>query len=1145
MVIRLLTSTILLAGAVTATQAQVPVVNPDFALGGDPPTGWTLNTGTGMVVAGDAGGRAVAIVGDGESSNRWESAPIDLVPGGIYRLTARGRSQGASGGTATMGVTWANLDLGTMPDDWRTYSLVFRAPVAAPATARIHLGQWHVNGTVMFGQVSLVPVQPVYQPVGADAFLGASEVLTGDNYSYHPAFGKDGPNSRALVNSTAGFNSSRWTMGANDEVIYRHHVDSRRQTGATLSVGIGHYTAGRLVVEASPDGQTWTQVGELSGLEGLTEPLPAALFPADEIWVRLRANDTASLQVYSYEYKATVDPAVDDAYHAGGTRYLAELSTVPGLDLTIVDAGAALPGLDNLLNATVGAAPAGTTLTVNVLDAAGQVVSAGDAHPLAAGPLALTYRVPTSGDWTVRLTSNNGYESELAVYVPALHRADYGALLPDSSDNVGLWWCSSGWKVSRLRGLPTEQADSLVIRTARNEAEAAQFVLRPTTDLTGLTVAVGDLAGPGGATLPATQVEVLQVGYVPIAQPTDSTGAVGDWPDPLPPIEGALNLRAETNQPFWVRVTCPTGQAPGLYRGAVQLNADAYQAHVPLEVEVFDLTLPDKLSCETAFGFSAGEVFAYHGLTTDEQRREVIDLYLQSFAAHRISPYNPAPLDPLRVTWQGGPDWTGGQADTEVVYAGRQSRRLTDDSPGGVVQLNFDRLIPIPAGGLRLEGYYRTASADEPTLVTLTHFDTSDTWMSGRNLDTRLPGSTEWQPFTIEATTFPEGATSVRLGLWATPWTEEGDLLGTTWYDDIRVTAIGDGTVLLSENFEDEDETAPVPVFDFSGWDVGLAKAFSEYHFSSIRLPAQGMGGGTFHDRVDPQIQGYGPETPQFQAAFRAYWEGIEDYLREKGWLDYAYTYWFDEPDPKDYQFVMDGMLRLKETVPDIRRMLTEQPEDELLGGPNLWCPLTPEYPDEEAAALRAAGDEFWWYVCTGPKAPYATLFIDKAATEMRVWLWQTWQRRIKGILVWQSNYWNSSVAYPDQRQNPYTDPMSWVSGYSTPSGTRSPWGNGDGRFYYPPQAAAAGDPAEPVIAGPVDSLRWEMLRDGLEDYEYLHMLATAIEQQPAAERAAYEPLLEVPAEVTSSLTSFTSDPTPIEARRLEIARALEAIGGR
>jgi hypothetical protein len=226
--------------------------------------------------------------------------------------------------------------------------------------------------------------------------------------------------------------------------------------------------------------------------------------------------------------------------------------------------------------------------------------------------------------------------------------------------------------------------------------------------------------------------------------------------------------------------------------------------------------------------------------------------------------------------------------------------------------------------------------------------------------------------------------------------------------------------------------------------------------------------------------------------------------------------------------------------------MLTEQPEPALYDGPNLWCPLTPEFANmEKVEARRKAGDRFWWYICCGPRAPYCTLFIDHPGTELRVWLWQTWHRQVEGILIWESTYWTSSAAYPDRGapQNPYTDPMSWVSGYDTPAGTKSPWGNGDGRFLYPPEAAAGGQQTETVLDGPVDSQRWEMLRDGIEDFEYLAMLKRLLDvrrgQLTPDATARYEALLEVPDTISTDLTQFTQDPAPIERHRDAVARGI------
>ena len=103
--------------------------------------------------------------------------------------------------------------------------------------------------------------------------------------------------------------------------------------------------------------------------------------------------------------------------------------------------------------------------------------------------------------------------------------APYGELLAASTEQVGLWWVSSGWKINPDRPLPKTKGRTIMIRAARNEAEAAQLVVRPTVFLRGLTVRAGELTGPGGATIPAKNVEVLRVKS--IAQPFKQFSGVG------------------------------------------------------------------------------------------------------------------------------------------------------------------------------------------------------------------------------------------------------------------------------------------------------------------------------------------------------------------------------------------------------------------------------------------------------------------------------------------------------------------------------------------------------------------------------------------------------------------------------------------
>ncbi|MCD6339142.1 MAG: DUF4091 domain-containing protein, partial [Verrucomicrobia bacterium] len=623
--------------------------------------------------------------------------------------------------------------------------------------------------------------------------------------------------------------------------------------------------------------------------------------------------------------------------------------------------------------------------------------------------LSLRWALPGAGDWRVvaALGNRRGARAEAAVYAPFLYSAGYGERLPASDAAADLWWASSGWKIPPERPAPRREGRALRISLARNEAEAVQLVVRPKRELEGFVAEVaGPAVGPQGAKIPTEAIEILRERYVFVRRPTDRIGWAGEWPDPLPPLRGSLRLAPGRNQPLWIRVTAPRGIPAGEYLARIRLRARDWSRSAPLRIRVYDFDLPDRMTCSTAFGFSPGNVWRYQKLTDETLRRKVLKLYLDDFAAHHISPYDPAPLDPFRVRWP-----------------------------------KRDK-----------------ASGKPPTREDLT------------------------------------------------------------------------------------------PSIDWSAWDRAMEEAIDRRGFNSFRLPIVGMGGGTFHSRREPSLLGYPETAPEYRIAFNAYCRQVQEHLRAKGWLDEAYVYWFDEPDPKDYAFVMNGFRKLKAAAPDLRRMLTEEVEPELIGGPNIWCPLTPRFDPAKAAERRKFGEQFWWYICTGPKAPYCGLFIDHPGTELRVWLWQTWKRRIDGILIWQTTYWTSSAAYPDPKrpQNPYEDPMSWVSGYSTPAGTKRPWGNGDGRFLYPPEAAADGRPEKPVVEGPVDSIRWEMLRDGIEDYEYCAILERLVREKAGrlspTERDRFARLLDVPPEITSSLTSFTRDPAPIEQRRDRLAKAIERL---
>lgn len=992
------------------------LANGGFEAGAATPDGWRLQGAPGarLPQGGSGGGACIRIGGESAADGTWVSDPVGFRPGHCYRLSLRAAGEGASGGTALCGTPFANVDIGIPGAAWQRHGHVFTVPYGKEGRdAPVRLGVWQLQGQVLFDDARLVPVEPVYALTEGIA-LGEGERLDAGRYRFDAPFRSEGRNhSRPLSGFTARFNTDRWCFDAGTAVTYRHTVTGYVMRTARVSVNCGQYASGRLVIEFSADGKTWQPAGALTNAGNLTVSVPDTLLPAAAVSVRLRGmKASCSIQVHGYRFDAEVEGPARSL--AGSTRYVESVSREPNPRVRVIGLGEALPGGANVAVLQVRHAGAGP------LTNEARVVFAGGDRPVRSYPVPVTlpgpgaydvripYEAPSAGEWEMSVEWGEAFAARCTVTVPLLYDDSYGERLPVNSPLLTLWRAAPGWKIPRHRPVPRAFAKSLSLRLARKEWEAVQLVVSPQTALSNLTVTVTDLVY-GKDRIPASQVGVSRVGYVPVEQPSDAAGAKGWWPDPLLPQEGPLLAAAGEHHPFWIRVRAPDHIPAGIYRGTVTVQADGIRVTTVLNAEVYDFTLPDTMTCETAFGFNAHAAWRYHKATEPVQRRAVLDRYLRCLGDYRLSPYDPAPMDRWSVTWR-----------------------------------NFDA---------------RTGKPDAGKTVA-----------------------------------------------------------------DIE------------------------PVFRWDEWDAAMTRAVESNRFNTFRIRIEGLGGGTFHARTEPSLLGFAGGTPEYELLMGKYLRGIESHLREKGWLDKAFVYWFDEPDPKDYGFVMNGMNTLKRHAPGLRRMLTEQIEPKLFGGPGIWCPLTPSLNKPGLEERRKAGDRFWWYICCGPKAPYVTEFIDHAGPALRVWLWQTWAERVAGILIWETVYWTSDTAYPEagKPQNPYTDPMSWTTGYGVPRGTKRPWGNGDGRFLYPPPAAADGNPAGPVPDAPVPSLRLEMLRDGIEDYEYFVILRRLLHEKGGRldprTRQNLEVLLTVPAEVSAGLTEFTRDPAPIETHRDKLARAIVSL---
>lgn len=987
--------TVSCAGLPAADVTLVP--NARFEQGDQSPAHWQL-TGKGRWVD----KKWLEVTGNGDDSSYWRCDGFSFQPRRLYQFRTLARRTSGSG-TAITGPTFANRDQSKVTRNWQWIGHVFRAPEEIDGNY-LRLGHWHATGAIQFDAIEIAPVVPVHRQF-TGLTLGEGESIQDGEYAFAGTFSHRGSNyHRTLDSATASFNSDRWVFGAGSQITYRFALPGHEFQAGSVQANVNYYVRGSCQVEASRDGQSWHQLALQEGLGTAVAELPGELLPAKELLVRLRpSNDTGYFQVNRVDFRARLSGPAPDAVGETLFAEIEESSDEMSFESMTIHRDSNT-GNDVLRMSVKNAGSQTQQVTLNVQDPLLDAPAA-NSQEVEAGKTSRFDAVLSAGksgerDMRFCVVAADGSTSaaKLTITVPDFYRTDYGTRIPGVTGDTAVWWCDAMHKVPRRRPLPDATAPAAQLEAARHDYEAVQIVVRPTKPLEGLVASVSPLAGPDGAKIPADNVRILQVYYHFVHHPTDHTGLREWWPDALPPLDEPIDVAAGQNQPLWILVHVPPDAAPGDYAGQISLSAKGFSAKVPLHLHVWDFALPKRNHLETNYGLSVGNIFRYHGLKTEADKRKVLDLYLRSFAEHRISPYDPTPLDPIRVKF------------------------LSDQDP-------------------------------------------------------------------------------------------------------------------------------PRAELDFSAFDRAMEHAVEQYGFTGYRLPIQGMGGGTFHSRYPPKIGSFGEETPQYKVMFASYVGQVEKHLRDKGWLNMAYVYWFDEPAPRDYGFVAGGMRRLRQYAPGLRRMLTEEPGDNALAGlVDIWCPVSHNYEHEEAEKRRVDRERFWWYVCTGPKAPYCTLFIDHPATELRIWHWQTWQRSIVGTLVWQSNYWTSSAAFPDEAQNPYEDPMGYVSGYSTPRGVRRYWGNGDGRFIYPPLAAAVPGKSgsEPVIAPPVSSIRWETIREGVEDYEYLYLLRELIDKNrdrlSVDQLRPYQALLEVPSAITTDMTTFTTDPTPIYDHRRAIAEAIEAL---
>jgi hypothetical protein len=267
----------------------------------------------------------------------------------------------------------------------------------------------------------------------------------------------------------------------------------------------------------------------------------------------------------------------------------------------------------------------------------------------------------------------------------------------------------------------------------------------------------------------------------------------------------------------------------------------------------------------------------------------------------------------------------------------------------------------------------------------------------------------------------------------------------------------------------------------------------------------------------------YSNKWPQDEPAFAAlmdWYRSAAIALRAEGLLDDAYVYAWDEPRP-GLPRVERILGALRAAAPDLRRLLAldEAPDPvehaSWLRDADILCLRITAWDPGLARTYRSLGKELWLYVAT-PSPPRPALVVDYPAMAHRILPWMCRKLGASGLLFWSVNFW---------RVDPWKDTNDFVDDQ-----------NLAGTLYYP------------GAQGPVPSIRLEVLRDGIEDHDYLSLLDELVARARARGLRdgvlldEAEALARVPPEVVRSPREFTRDAATLLSRREAVAGMIERL---
>ncbi len=205
-----------------------------------------------------------------------------------------------------------------------------------------------------------------------------------------------------------------------------------------------------------------------------------------------------------------------------------------------------------------------------------------------------------------------------------------------------LWWAYNTENFMQDYEYDYDRDSTLRIHGIKGEVESAQLIVTPDKDIVSFDFSVSDLSAADGSCISADNIEIYAEAYVDVDSSYNADSYYGYYPDALVPLENYKfrrhnSIEAGENQGIWLNVNIAADAAAGTYTGSGTLTLDEETYIVPMELTVYDVTMPEQVHAESAFCVWYDHIQYGEGETSTE----LFDSYFWFLVDKRVMPVEP------------------------------------------------------------------------------------------------------------------------------------------------------------------------------------------------------------------------------------------------------------------------------------------------------------------------------------------------------------------------------------------------------------------------------------------------------------------------------------------------------------------------